>query len=204
MKDIKNLGIKTKEGFEVKNLKRFPSMEWGDEGGLQADIYYKGNYILQLYQAGEGGCAVTYSQPYYREHQQEINEAAFKLLQRTENDVYGPNAKYAWMAHQNADQVNDDDWESIVINMEVRQEEIANIKDFLKKNPTVVICRDGVYDRYIGYKRALLATNPKDIDVEKRLITDAVKIYVTKKYPDVKFIRFDVYSSADLPTLKTI
>lgn len=118
MKNIKNLGIKTQEGFEVKNLKRFPSMEWGDEGGLQADVYYKGNFILTLMQAGDGGCANTYTQPYYREHMDEIKEAAFSFLKRVETDMYGPNAKYANLAHTSAKQINDDDWEQVVIEIE--------------------------------------------------------------------------------------
>lgn len=118
MKNIKNLSINTQEGFEVKNLKRFPSMEWGDEGGLQADIYYKGSFILTLMQAGDGGCANTYTQPYYREHMDEIKEAAFSFLKRVETDVYGPNAKYANLAHTSANQINDDDWEQLVIEIE--------------------------------------------------------------------------------------
>ena len=93
MKNIKNLGIKTLEGFEVGNLQRFPSMEWGDEGGLQADVYYKGIKILQVFQEGNGGCAITYTNANYDANQAEIDLQCLRFLQRVDED-YGPNSRY--------------------------------------------------------------------------------------------------------------
>ena len=60
MKQVKDLRITTKEGFSVKNLQRFPSMEYGEDGGLQADLYCNGDFLMTVFDAGDGGCAIAH------------------------------------------------------------------------------------------------------------------------------------------------
>lgn len=47
--------MKFKEQITIKNIKHFPSMEWGEDGGTSADIYYKGKKILNYVNYGDGG-----------------------------------------------------------------------------------------------------------------------------------------------------
>lgn len=49
--------MKTIEGLEIKNLKTFPSMEWGENGGVSCDIYFKNKKIAEYFNDGNGGCA---------------------------------------------------------------------------------------------------------------------------------------------------
>ena len=49
--------MKTREGIELKKLKTFPSMEWGENGGCCCDIYCNGKKVAEYFNAGEGGCA---------------------------------------------------------------------------------------------------------------------------------------------------
>ena len=49
--------MKTREGIELKKLKTFPSMEWGENGGSCCDIYYKGKKVAEYFNDGNGGCA---------------------------------------------------------------------------------------------------------------------------------------------------
>ena len=181
MKNIKNLGIKTQEGFEVKNLKRFPSMEWGDEGGLQADVYYKGIFILTLMQAGDGGCADTYTQPYYREHMDEIKEAAFSFLKRVDTDMYGPNAKFANLAHTSANQINDDDWEQVVIEIEQRYNENKDAVKIFKKGYKAIAVLYG--DHAIDY----LQYRVSDI-TEEEVAAWVIKNNCQDKYDRIRII----------------
>lgn len=117
MKNIKRLGITTIEGFEVRDLQRFPSMEWGPEGGLQADLYYKGNKIMQVLQEGNGGPALTYTEDYYREHKTEIDLQCLRFLKRIDEN-YGPNSEFASLRNKRTNNIDDDDWEAVVNNIE--------------------------------------------------------------------------------------
>lgn len=47
--------MKFKEQITIKNIKHFPSMEWGEDGGTFADIYYKGKKVLNYVNYGDGG-----------------------------------------------------------------------------------------------------------------------------------------------------
>lgn len=84
MVNIKDLKIKTFEGLSVKNYSRFPSREWGDEGGMQADVYLNGKYTGKVYNAGDGGMA-----NFYREkdtNYDELKTACFKFLRRLDKN----------------------------------------------------------------------------------------------------------------------
>lgn len=47
--------MKFKEQITIKNIKHFPSMEWGEEGGTSADFYYKGKKVCHYVNYGDGG-----------------------------------------------------------------------------------------------------------------------------------------------------
>jgi len=81
MKDIKDLKITTAEGLSVKNYKRFPSSEWGEEGGMQADLYLKGVHVGTVYDAGDGGESNFYGST--KEYDVEaLKTASFNFLSR--------------------------------------------------------------------------------------------------------------------------
>ena len=95
MKQVKDLKIKTQEGFEVKNLERFPSREFGENGGLAADLYLDNIYVGHLYQAGDGGMAdFSWSGSTDKYSPIEVKEKVHSFLLRNDKD-YGPNSKYS-------------------------------------------------------------------------------------------------------------
>ena len=135
MKEIKKLGITTQEGFSVRNLQRFPSMEWGDEGGLQAELFYNGQNVMTVYQEGNGGCAITYWTDYGRSIENEVKEQALKFLQRVDKS-YGQNTPYSWLKNKTAQKMDNDDFESLVINIESRYDMVKSFKKGLKNGYT--------------------------------------------------------------------
>lgn len=131
MKSIKNLGIKTKEGFEVRNLKRFPSMEYGEEGGLEADLYLDGKWAGTIYNAGDGGPAsFTYANVAFEP--EEIAAKGLTFLKRVDPD-YGPAGRFAWLRTKTVAKFNDDDLEAVVTTIEERSEVIKQAKKSFKK-----------------------------------------------------------------------
>ena len=130
MKNIKNLKIKTCEGFEVKNLQRFPSMEWGDEGGMSADIYYNGKHILSVFQAGDGGCAKIDYTEYGEQNLQTIIPQATAFLKRStyrdlldECDSANTYNQYCFY----------DEWEYLIHAIEEQYDKVKTIKKLFKK-----------------------------------------------------------------------
>lgn len=172
MKDIKRLGITTQEGFEVQNLQRFPSMEFGEEGGMQADVYFKGNHIMRVYQEGNGGCAVTYRTDYYREHRFTIERACLEFLQRVDEN-YGPDSSYEWLKNKKVavsstskpreDLINDDDWEALVYNIEEYYDDTEMAKKAFRRGAGTVIALYGALrTRYL--QTSTIDFAQKDID----------------------------------------
>ena len=152
MKNIKRLGITTIEGFEVRDLQRFPSMEWGDEGGMKAVLYYKGNQIMQVLQEGNGGPAITYTSDYYREHKTEIDLQCLRFLKRVD-ESYGPNSKYDWLRDKKVDQINDDDWEAVVNNIEEYYDDVKGAaKQFRAGYKAVVVLKTDCQTSYLSYR----------------------------------------------------
>ncbi len=174
MKSIKNLGITTVEGFEVKNLERGYSLEWGPEGSLVAELYYKGKHIMRVYQEGNGGCAVTYTEDYYREHKAEIDLQCLCLLQRVDKS-YGPDSQYSWLKNKTADKINDDDWEAVVNNIEEYYDDVKTaMKSFMVGYKAVVAMKNDYQTSYLQYK------------VPDVTMTE-VKAYMKKNKLDKKF-----------------
>lgn len=152
MKNIKNLGIITKEGFEVKNLQRFPSMEWGDEGGLQADLYLNGIKILRLYQEGNGGPAITYLTEEGSIHLGEIRSKGLEFLKRVDKN-YGPNTEYNWLKNKTVKTFNDDDWEAVINNIEEYFDLVRNAAHSFRAGYKAVVClQNDLQTRFLQYK----------------------------------------------------
>ena len=154
MKNIKNLGITTKEGFSVKNLQRFPSMEWGPEGGLQAELYYNKHKVLDLFNAGDGGCANVYLTDKGTKILDELKAKGLEFLKRVDKD-YGPDSKYSWMKTKTAATFDDDDWEMVITIIEERAEDIKTIKQCFKKGyKAVAIIRNDSEKKFLQYRFA--------------------------------------------------
>lgn len=152
MKHIQRPGIQTREGFEIRDLQRFPSMEWGEEGGMQAELYYKGHHIMRVYQEGNGGCAVTYAEDYYREHKTEIDLQCLCFLQRVDKS-YGSDSQYSWLKNKTADKINDDDWEAVVNNIEEYYDDVKTaMKSFMAGYKAVVAMKNDYQTSYLQYR----------------------------------------------------
>lgn len=164
MKDIKRLGITTIEGLEVRNLQRFPSMEWGDEGGLQAEVYLNNKLMGTLYQAGDGGCAnFTYNSS---EDYTELAKAALTFLKRVDKN-YGPNSEYDWLKNKKTCRdIGDDDIEAVVTNIEEYYDDVKEAaKSFRAGYKTVVALKSVWQTDYLQYG----SSNVTDEDVSRWL-----------------------------------
>lgn len=192
MKNIKNLGITTKEGFEVKNLQRFPSMEWGDEGGMQADVYFKGNHVMQVFQEGNGGCAITYPTEYFKTHRFAVERECLKFLKRIDND-YGPDSPYEWLKNKKVavcdiskpreDLINDDDWEALVNNIEEYYDDVKSASNSFKAGFLAVACLKN------NFETAFLQFRVADVT------DDEVRVFLKKKGLETKYPEFRILSN---------
>ena len=149
MKRVSDLKITTKEGFHIKNLQRFPSMEYGEDGGLKADIYYNRNLIGTLFNAGDGGCARMDFTEYGRKNLGTLKVAALSFVKRCDRDW----DKYDFLKDKNASAFDDDDWEALVITIEQRYDDVKTIKQSFRKGyKSVCIISNDVERQYIAYK----------------------------------------------------
>ena len=149
MKHVRDLKIKTKEGFSIKNLKRFPSMEWGDEGGLQADVYYKDNFVGTLFQKGEGDCANMDFTTYGRNNIDMLKTAALSFVKRCDRNWN----KYDWLRNKEPKDFDDDDWEALVDTIEERYDDVKAIsKSFKAGYKSVVVISNDFNKQYLQYK----------------------------------------------------
>lgn len=190
MKNIKNLGITTKEGFEVKNLQRFPSMEWGDEGGMQADVYFEGNHIMQVFQEGNGGCAITYPTEYFKSHRFALERECLNFLKRVDKS-YGPNSPYEWLKNKKVavsdnskpfeTTINDDDWEALVNNIEEYYDDVKSAANSFRAGFKAVVClKNDLETGFLQYRVA---------DVTEQEVRDFLKKKgLDKKYTEVKIL----------------
>ncbi|MBQ0142029.1 MAG: hypothetical protein KBT06_04395 [Prevotellaceae bacterium] len=188
MKHIANLGITTKEGFSVKQLERFPSMEWGDEGGMRADLYYKNIRICQVFQEGNGGEAIAYMDAKLNEKLlKEVQKAALACLKRLEPNSYGPQG-YDWLKNKTPSKIDDGDYEAVVNNIEQYYDDLKQAKKIFKKGYTAV----AVIDNY--FKVSYLYCDFKTIE--------ETKAYLTEKHPNLKYdsLRL-IVNSPNLSTL---
>ena len=103
MQNIKDLKVKTLEGLSVKNYKTFPSREWGDDGGMQADVYLNSVYVGQIYDAGDGGQGYMYFDN--ASLVMDFKTACFNFLRRKDKDY-----RECKLMPKQACDVNEDDY----------------------------------------------------------------------------------------------
>ena len=185
MKQINDLGIMTLEGLSIKNLQRFPSMEWGPEGGMSADIYYKGVKVVEVFQEGNGGCASASITQAGEDILGEIRDAGLTFLRRVDK-AYGPNTQYSWLKNKTVKNFNDDDWEAVVNSLENRYEDVAlAAKRFTQGYKAVAIVTDPV-----GRVNTLAAPY-------ESLTIDIVETYLTVKCPEKKWDTISIIRASD-------
>ena len=180
MKEIKNLGIFTKEGIEIKNLQRFPSLEWGPTGGLQAEVCLNGKLIGTLYQAGDGGCAnFTYNNS---ADYAELAKAALAFLKRVDEN-YGPNSKYEWLKNKKTYQdIGDDDIEAVITDIEEYYDDVKQAaKSFRAGYKAVVVLKSDWQTDYLQYHVSDISNN----DVDQWLAKNDTK----KKYTHYRILK---------------
>jgi len=178
MKHIKDLGVITQEGIEIKELKRFPSMEWGDEGGLQAAIFLDGEFMGTLFQAGEGGCA-NFSCPSAVAYQK-IAEAGCAFLKRVDK-AYGPNTQYSWLKNKTVKNMNDDDFEAVVTNIEEEAEIRTQVrKALIQGYKSVVVIEQETQFSYLYYQcEGVTSREVEDFLKRKKVQYTDFKIYTS-------------------------
>ena len=129
MKQIKNFQTITKEGFSVANLQRFPSKEWGDEGGFQADVLFKSQKIAQVFQQGDGGCAdVYFEKDLTKEFLAEVKDNLISFLKRYDY-CYQESSPYEWLKKKTAQDVGNDEFETLVVNIEAAEDNFKLAQD---------------------------------------------------------------------------
>lgn len=151
MKNIKNLKITTLEGFSVKDLERFPSMEWGEDGGLRAKLLYNGKEVMEVFNQGDGGMAINYWTQYGKSIQNEVLEKALQFLQRVDED-YQQGSEYYHLAAKTPSEISEDDFETIVILIEEQYDKMKEVqKSFKKGYKTIAILSNDYQTSYLQY-----------------------------------------------------
>jgi len=180
MQNIKRLKSKSQEGLEVRNYQTFPSMEWGENGGLQADLYFNNKFLARVYNEGNGGCAIAYMQTKNETEWNEFKQACFDFLLRNDKD-FGPNSQYEWMRKKTPERIDDDDLELVVNLLYKRHLHIKEAEKALKNNyGKIVVCNKGYQFKY--YMCSFLMTDDKFKEVCKnKEDTQDFKIYSLKE-----------------------
>ncbi len=178
MFQIKNLKLKSKEGFEVKNLQRFPSMEYGDEGGLSADLFLDGKFVGNLYQQGNGGEALfSWYNSKFEHDSLEVKTKVFEFLIRNDKD-FGPQSKYDFMRDKKPESIDDDDIEALINVFENYYGLNKDINKFIKQGyQTFVFIDKGCLSSWL-----LFRTHVVDMAVKMNLMKNNVKYESYKVY----------------------
>lgn len=178
MKNIKDCLITSKEGFSVENLQRFPSMEWGDEGGLQADLLYKGDKIMTVFNEGNGGCAVCHTTELYSTKMGEIKSAALDFLKRKDKNW----DKYDFLRDKTYQDIDDDDFEGVVLLIEERFDDIKAVSKFFNEGfKSVGIAKNDLKTIYLRYRVEDISNEEVRDYLDKNLAKD--------NYTDVEIVR---------------
>lgn len=113
-----NLLVRTKEGISVKNLRHFPSSEWGDNGGTSAQVYYKGMYVADFIDYGDGGMpTLTYDESV--KNTDVIDTDCITALKRLDPSL----KKYDFLWKKN--KANAEDWGMLIAFLECVTSKIA-------------------------------------------------------------------------------
>ena len=185
MKQIKDLKITTKEGLSVRNLQRFPSLEFGSEGGLQAELWLDGNtYVGKLFQEGNGGMAnFTWNANLITETREKIKQYVFDFLLRNDED-FGPNSKYEFMRDKTPTKIDDDDIEMLITILEEEYDARRIVAKSLRNGyKSVARVNQGYQFRYVQYY-----VN----DITKEEVSDFLK------KNKITYETIDIYTSNDL------
>ena len=170
MKQIKNFKTITKEGFSVANLQRFPSREWGDEGGFQADVLFNNQKIAKVFQEGDGGCADVYFKKDLTEKLlTEVKDNLISFLKRYDY-CYQESSPYEWLKKKTAQGVGNDEFEALVVNIEEAEETFRSAQKRFKKADVKGVANI-VYVDNNGFSRSYLQslTSVPDNDVLRAL-----------------------------------
>lgn len=82
--------IMTKEGFSIKKMQHFPSIEYGENGGTACDLLLNGKKIASFFDAGDGGEAqVTWLDPSKQKEYEDLATTASARLEPEEVKKYG-------------------------------------------------------------------------------------------------------------------
>lgn len=173
MKSIKNLNITTLEGLSVRNLQRFPSMEWGPEGGMQAELWYNNKCVMTVYQAGNGGCASSSWVVEGEKLRKAVAQACLTFLKRVD-EGYKPDSQYEWLQDKTADKLDDDDYEAVINNIEEYYDDVTAARKLFEKGClTVFAVKMPYHTRYLGSKRLIYS------------LTEAQRL-INNQYPELK------------------
>lgn len=133
MKQIKNFKTITKEGFGIANLQRFPSREWGDEGGFQADVLFNNQKIAKVFQEGDGGFAdVYFEKDLTEELLTEVKDKLISFLKRYDY-AYQESSPYEWLKNKTSQGVGNDEFEALVVDIEEAEGTFKSAQKRFKK-----------------------------------------------------------------------
>lgn len=127
MKSIKKLKSLATGNITVTNYKTFPSMEWGENGGMEADICVNKTPVVHIFQEGNGGCA--FDTVLNKELLSSLKENVLKVLKK-HDDGY---SKYDFLKDKTAEKVDADDFESFINLMAQRHDDIKLLESRNKK-----------------------------------------------------------------------
>lgn len=146
---------KTKEGFSFKNLKHFPSSEWGEDGGASADLYLtidKQNVkIGHVFNAGDGGCANFDWDKGIQDNQKSgIMQKALDFLKRC-HPSYSQDKGFNWLKNRTIDKFDDDDWDSVLVQLETFNDHVKIFKKMKDRGYQFIgVVDNGIECNYYG------------------------------------------------------
>lgn len=190
MKQIKNFKTITKEGFSIANLQRFPSREWGDEGGFQADVLFNNQKIAKVFQEGDGGYAdVYFEKDLTKELLTEIKDELISFLKRYDY-AYQKTSPYEWLKNKTSQGVGNDEFEALVVDIEEAE---GTFKSALKKFKPGVNCVASI--KYIekngfsnNYLQSLFQVPNNDEKREEHFKTVCEQLNIPKERTTIHYI----------------
>ena len=182
--------MKTEEKLSVKNLKHFPSMEWGENGGTSCEIYFGNVLAVKYFDKGEGG------EPYYTFE----NSFSYAMITDEMKEFLKRYGIYQKDVEKYGEKITDmcilESFISWWENFEQFRKDINKIIKKQDKNDTtkvvqvVVVDEFKVYQKY--YKLAFIGPCPlsveESISIGNRLVEELVRQGKIKK-ENVEFAR---------------
>ena len=141
--------VKTVEGFEIKNVTHFPSMEYGENGGTRADVIYKGAYVGTVTDYGNGGMAIIdYDRSLTKRQRLDVDTACLNLAKRTE-EAY---SQYDFLKKKTAKDVDGDDYICLVTYIDYKQDVYDHVSKVIKQHncPSVLVAESVLKIAYLA------------------------------------------------------